>query len=63
MNSNGRRKRSITKPLLKELVDLEKANSKVVMQQPVVESTPLAPPDLYQDAGGGYNLDFTFPQE
>jgi hypothetical protein len=63
MNSNRRRNRSITKPLLKEVVDLDKANSKEVMQHPVVESTPLDPPALYQDAGGGYNLDFIFPQE
>lgn len=63
MKSSDRQKGSVTKPLLKELVDLEKANSNVVKQVPSVESVPLDPPDLYQDAGGGYNPDFTFPQE
>ena len=52
---------SITKPLLKELVDREKADSKIA--NPTVESKPLEAPDLYQDPGGGYNPDFTFPQE
>ena len=63
MKSNGSQKGSMVKPLIKELVDLDKANKNAVKQNPVVESTPLAPPDLYQDDGGGYNLDFTLPQE
>jgi|GEM_PF-1931762 len=63
MNSNRRPKGSVTKPLLKELVDLQKANSKVVNTNPSVESKPLDPPALYEDAGEGYNPDFTFPQE
>ena len=61
MNSSNRQKGSITKPLLKELVDREKADSKIT--NPSVESKPLDPADLYQDSGGGYNRDFTFPQE
>jgi len=63
MNSNGRRKGSVTKLLLKELVDLEKAKAKANQQDPSVESKPVDPPDLYQDAGQGYNRNFTFPQE
>jgi hypothetical protein len=54
---------SITAPLLKELMDREKANSKINNADPSVGSKPLPPPDLYQDSGGGYNEDFTFPQE
>jgi hypothetical protein len=63
MKSSNRQKGSITEPLLKELVDREKADSKVINNDPSVESKPLDPPDLYQDPGGGYNRDFTFPQE
>jgi hypothetical protein len=63
MNSSNRRKGSITEPLLKELADREKANSKLIKNDPSVESKPLDSPDLYQDSGGGYNSDFTFPQE
>ncbi len=61
MNSKNRLKGSITQPLLKDLVELDKVNGKLM--EPVVENTPLNPPDLYQDAGGGYNSDFTYPQE
>ena len=63
MNSSNRQKGSITEPLLKELVDREKADSKIIKNDPSVESKPLDPPDLYQDSGEGYNRDFTFPQE
>ncbi len=61
MNSRDRQKGSVTKPLLKELADREKADSKAA--NPSVDSKPLPSPDLYQDSGGGYNPDFTFPQE
>ena len=63
MKSNDRPKGSITEPLLKELVDRDKANSKAIKQIPSVESKPLEPSDLFQDPGSGYNSDFTFPQE
>ena len=63
MKSNGSRNESITKPLLKELVDRDKANSNAAKQNPSVESTPVEPADLYQDAGEAYNPDFTFPQQ
>ncbi len=63
MNSNGRKKGSITKPLLRDVVDPRKQKSKIVKEDPSVTSNPLNPPDLYQDEGGGYNPDYTFPQE
>jgi hypothetical protein len=53
MNSSNRRKGSITEPLLKELADREKANSKLMKNDPCVESKPLDAPDPYQDSGGG----------
>jgi hypothetical protein len=63
MKSNERKDHSITGPLLKDLVERGKANSKTVDPDPSVGSQPLAPPALYEDAGEGYNQDFTFPQE
>jgi len=63
MNFRNRHKKSITEPLLKELDDRENANSKLIKNDPSVESTPREIPDLYQDSGGGYNSDLTFPQE
>jgi hypothetical protein len=63
MKSNDRKSDSITKPLLQDLKDREKADSKISNSDPSVGSKPLPPPDLYQDSGGGYNSDFTFPQE
>lgn len=62
MNSNGRRKGSVTKPLLKDLVDRDKANSQLNKQDPTVGSAPIDPPALYEDSGEAYNADLTFPQ-
>lgn len=53
----------MTGPILKDLMDRDKANSKINNPDPSVGSKPLPSPDLYQDSGGGYNEDFTFPQE
>ncbi|MGH9622765.1 MAG: hypothetical protein ACRD6B_03480 [Bryobacteraceae bacterium] len=58
---DGKQKESVAKPLLKSLVDRKKTNSKI--EKPSIGSKPLKPAALYQDAGGGYNPDFTFPQE
>lgn len=63
MKSSKRPKASVTKPLLKELVDRQKADLKTQLESPSIGSTPLQPPALYEDAGEGYNADFTFPQE
>ena len=63
MKSKDRQTRSVTEPLLKDLLDRHKAETKAELQNVTVGSKPLAPPDLYQDPGGGYNPDFTFPQE
>jgi hypothetical protein len=63
MKSKDRNSGSLTEPLLKDLKDREKANSKPSNPDPSVGSKPLPPPDLYQDSGGGYNQDLTFPQE
>lgn len=63
MKASDRQKRTFTGPMLSDLVNRQKANQKALLEEPQVESTPLDPPDLYQDAGNGYNADFTFPQE
>ncbi len=60
---HNRKEPSVTQPLLKDLMDRQKTESKLAMEEVKVGSTPLPSPDLYQDAGGGYNPDFTFPQE
>ena len=63
MKQNQRKSASITAPLLKDLVKRQNADSKRIAPDVKIGSTPLPPPDLYQDAGSGYNPDFTFPQE
>ncbi|HZS56165.1 MAG TPA: hypothetical protein VFA65_17310 [Bryobacteraceae bacterium] len=54
---------SITAPLLKDMIAQDKANTKVTQENASISSNPLDPPALYEDAGDGYNADFTFPQE
>ena len=63
MKQTKRLKAPITKPLLKELVDRQKADLKKQTQTPSIGSKPLDPPALFEDAGQGYNTDFTFPQD
>jgi len=63
MKSKPREKAPLTKPLLSDLMERDKAGRKALLEQPSVGLDPLQPPDLYQDAGNGYNPDFTFPQE
>lgn len=63
MKSSKRLKASVTKPLLKELVDRQKADLKKQTQNPSIGSKPLDPPALYEDSGDRYNADFTFPQD
>ena len=58
---NKNNQQSITQPLIQDLKDRERLNS--TKQNPTIGSQPLQPADLYQDAGGGYNTDFTFIQD
>ena len=60
MKSDKTQSGSITQPLLKELMDRAKDETK---RNPSLETTPLTPAALYEDAGDGYNSNFTFPQE
>ncbi len=57
----------VTQPLLKDLIDRQKMASKIaldgVFNKTEVASTPLDQPDLYQDPGSGYNVNFVFPQD
>lgn len=48
-------------PLIQDLIDRAQRDS--AKQNPTIGSEPLPPASLYQDAGSGYNPDFTFPQE
>jgi hypothetical protein len=59
-NSQGS---SITEPLLAHIKERDQANFEANFPNPSVGSTPLAQPDLYQDSGGGYNANFTYPQD
>ncbi len=56
----------LTGQILDAVVEQDKANKDAnfpVTPSPSVGEKPLAPPDLYQDDGGGYNSDLTFPQQ
>ena len=57
------KEQSITESLLKDMLDRQKAHTKQSMQDVLIGSTPLAPSDLFQDDGSGYNADFVFPQD
>jgi len=63
MKSRKQPKGSITEPVLRDMLDRQKADSEAELKNITVGSKPLPSPDLYQDPGGGYNPDFTFPQE
>ncbi len=57
-----------TQPLLKDLINRQKAESKLTFDcvsndKANTGSTPLEPPALYEDSGEGYNANFVFPQE
>ena len=68
---HSRKERPLAKPLLNDLVKRHHDNFKRVVRlastgssnSPLVESTPVKPANLYQDAGGGYNHSLTFVQE
>jgi hypothetical protein len=52
----------ITTPILKELVKRTKADFQI--QNASISDVPSSQPaSLYEDAGGGYNSNFVFPQE
>ena len=48
--------------MVKELAKQQKVEFKNSMPSSSVDSKPLKPAALYQDAGNGYNGNFTFPQ-
>ena len=63
MKANENKKASVSEPLIRELIARQLVQSQLVLKNVVVGSQPLAPANLYQDAGGGYNANFTFPQD
>lgn len=63
MKTKKGQKAPITGPLIKGVVERQKADTKKLMEDPSIGSAPLDQPDLYQDPGSGYNPDFTFPQD
>lgn len=63
MKANKLKNQSITAPLLKDVVELDKANTKATRETVTIGQKPLNPPALYEDSGEGYNADYTFPQD
>ena len=64
MKQNKKEKASVTAPLLQKLINYDKARQQsVVAASPELENCVPAQPDLYQDLGGAYYKNFTFPQE
>jgi hypothetical protein len=68
MKSSKGQKASFTQPILKDLIERQKAEQKQQLSQtlneiPSVDSTPSGQPALYQDPGSGYNANFVFPQD
>jgi hypothetical protein len=63
MKKNNNQAGTVTGPLLKDLMATHKAERQAVMPSPEVKQTEESKPDLYQDSGGGYNSNFTFPQD
>jgi hypothetical protein len=51
---------SIITPLLAELADRAKANFQILNAS--ISEMPSQPASLYEDAGGGYNSNYVFPQ-
>lgn len=59
--------KSITAPLLKETVELDRANLSATMPKldpdPTIGASLEVPPEFDQDPGGGYNANRVFPQD
>lgn len=55
---------SFTNPLLKDLVNRQKVETKKHLDNMAgMSSTTVEQPDFYQDPGSGYNANFVFPQD
>jgi hypothetical protein len=63
MKVNRSKNDSITAPLLKDVVECDQANRRTISDNVSIGQKPLTPPALYEDAGEGYNPDYTYPQQ
>ena len=63
MKRNERTNSQITKSMLGELNQTQKAKEKLAVTKPVVQESPVKRPDLSHDAGGAYNADLSRLQE
>jgi hypothetical protein len=54
---------SVSEPILKDLVERHQVETKQVMAQVLIGKEPLKPAALYQNDGGAYSNNFTFPQK
>jgi hypothetical protein len=63
MKSDKSKNALITAPVLKDLMDWDNARQKANREQVAIGSKPLSPPSSYEDAGAGYNSNYTYPQQ
>jgi len=63
MKTKNSKQDSVTAPLLKDLVTADRASQKSNCDNVSIGQKPVDPPALYEDAGEGYNSDYTYPQQ
>ncbi len=63
MKRNERASSQISKSIIAELDRTQKTNAKAAATKPVVQESPVKPPDLSHDAGGAYNANLTYLQQ
>ena len=63
MKRNERANSQVTQSILGELGRTQKTKEKVAVTKPVVQESPVKPPDLSHDAGGAYNRNLSFLQK
>jgi hypothetical protein len=63
MKRNERANSQVTKSILGELGRTQKTKDKGAVTKPVIQESPVKPPDLSHDGGGAYNANLTYLQQ
>jgi hypothetical protein len=63
MKADKSKKDSVIAPLLKDAIERDRANQKANSDNVSIGQKPLDPAASYEDAGDGYNPDYTYPQQ
>jgi hypothetical protein len=63
MKATKRDQAPLLKSVVRDSAGAGKNSSRKSPEKPSRGTTPVEPAALYQDAGGGYNSDFTIPQK